>query len=160
MRLLLVSDSHGRDANVRKAIEKESPIDALIHLGDSLSTEERMQKLAGCPVYMVAGNCDYFTDLPMTRVVKFGKQRMFLTHGHSYFVSVGTGELVEAARKMHCSVAVFGHIHCPVWEAKGDDLLLLNPGSISQPRQPDRKASYMVMEIDEQGEAKVCLKYL
>lgn len=34
MRVLLVSDSHGRNQNMEKVIRKVSPVDLLIHLGD------------------------------------------------------------------------------------------------------------------------------
>ena len=34
MRVLLVSDSHGRNQNMEKVIRKASPVDLLIHLGD------------------------------------------------------------------------------------------------------------------------------
>ena len=39
MRVLLVSDSHGRNQNMEKVIRKVSPIDLLIHLGDLEGSE-------------------------------------------------------------------------------------------------------------------------
>ena len=38
-------------------------------------------------------------------------------------------------------------------------ILLLNPGSISYPRQQGRQGTYMVMEINENNEVNVELKY-
>ena len=35
----------------------------------------------------------------------------------------------------------------------GDDVTILNPGSISYPRQPGRKPTFLIMEIDEEGQA-------
>lgn len=160
MKILIMSDSHGHDANVVKAIQKEAPLDALLHLGDSQGSEEKIKKLAGCPVHMVAGNCDYFTDLPTVSIVTFGKYRMFLTHGHYHYVSVDTRDLLNAAKQNHCNIAVFGHIHRPVMDGTDGEVLILNPGSISQPRQENRRPSYMVMEIDEKGEAHFRLMYV
>ena len=34
MKVLIVSDTHGQELNLLKAIQKVSPIDLLIHLGD------------------------------------------------------------------------------------------------------------------------------
>ena len=34
MKILIVSDTHGQEKNLEEVLEKESPIDALIHLGD------------------------------------------------------------------------------------------------------------------------------
>ena len=33
-------------------------------------------------------------------------------------------------------------------------MIVLNPGSLSYPRQADRKGTYVVMTLDEDGEAK------
>lgn len=160
MKILIMSDSHGHDANVAKAIQKEGPLDALLHLGDSQGSEQKIRELAGCPVHMVAGNCDYFTDLPSVLIVEFGKYRILLTHGHYHYVSVGTQDLLDAAKKQRCNIAVFGHIHRPVLDGTDGQVLVLNPGSISMPRQEDRKPTYLVMEIDERGEAHFRLSYV
>ena len=34
MKVLLVSDTHGRDTNLERAVEAEAPFDMLIHCGD------------------------------------------------------------------------------------------------------------------------------
>jgi len=160
MKILIISDSHGHNGNLKRAVEKEKPVDALLHLGDSQSSEEEMSCLAGCPVYMVAGNCDYFTRLPMIRFVEFGKYRIMLTHGHQFFVTVDTRDLLEEARINHCNVVVYGHTHRPVMDGTDGEILVLNPGSISFPRQEGRYPSYMVMKIDDAGEAHVSLEYI
>ena len=50
----------------------------------------------------------------------------------------------------HADVVMFGHTHVPYLE-KTDDLILLNPGSISKPRQDNKIPTYTVMEIREDG---------
>lgn len=160
MKILIMSDSHNHDINVEKAIKKEAPLDALLHLGDAQGSEAYIEKLAGCPVYMVAGNCDYFSRLPTVRFVEFGKYRIMLTHGHYYYVSVGPKDLVEEAKTNHCNIVIYGHTHRPVMDGTDGEVLVLNPGSISFPRQEDKKPSYMVMQIDEKGEANFRLTYL
>lgn len=160
MKILIMSDSHSQDKNIRKAMEREKPFDALIHLGDSQDSEEHMHELAGCPVYMVAGNCDYFTSLPIVQIVQFGKYRIMLTHGHYHYVSVGCQDLVEEAKANHCNIVIYGHTHRPLMDGSDGEVLVLNPGSISYPRQEGKRPSYMVMEIDEAGEGQFRLNYL
>ncbi len=160
MKIMILSDSHAHNENVKRAIKKEGPIDILLHLGDSQGSVEAMEELAHCPVYMVAGNCDYFTQLPIVRIVEFGKYRIMMTHGHYHYVSVGAQDLLEEAKVNDCSIVMFGHTHRPVFDGSDPEVLVLNPGSISFPRQEDRRPSYMMMEIDEEGEAHFRLMYL
>ena len=54
MKVLLVSDSHGRNQNMEKVIRKVSPIDLLIHLGDLEGSEGYLESIAPCPVEMVS----------------------------------------------------------------------------------------------------------
>ena len=49
-------------------------------------------------------------------------------------------------------IAMFGHTHKPYLERRGD-LTVLNPGSLSFPRQEGRRPSYMLMDLDDEGEA-------
>ena len=44
MRVLLVSDSHGRNQNMEKVIRKASPVDLLIHLGDLEGSEGYLEE--------------------------------------------------------------------------------------------------------------------
>ena len=74
MKVLVMSDSHGRDSNVMEALEREMPFDVLIHLGDTQEDEEEFcMCVAGedIPVYLVSGNCDLFADYPPARIVTF-----------------------------------------------------------------------------------------
>lgn len=53
MKILVVSDTHGRDTVLREVLKKVKPIDMLIHCGDSEGSEEyirrydRMSRLYG-----------------------------------------------------------------------------------------------------------------
>ena len=65
MKILIVSDTHRRDENLRYVIEKVSPIDMLIHLGDAEGSEDRIADWVneGCQLEMVLGNNDFFSAL-------------------------------------------------------------------------------------------------
>ena len=54
MKILIVSDTHGRLENLERVIEMTKPIDALIHLGDVEGQEDYIRRLVPCAAYMVS----------------------------------------------------------------------------------------------------------
>ena len=158
-KILIVSDTHGKHTYLEKVLEDVKPIDMLIHCGDVEGGEETIQKLADCPVHMVAGNNDFFSDLPREEEFTIGKYNVLLTHGHYYYISMGTDMLKEDARARGFDLVMFGHTHRPYLEY-AKDITVLNPGSISYPRQEGRRPSYMIMDIDRLGEAHFTLRYV
>ena len=159
MKILIVSDTHGRHRNLEEVLDREGPIDMLVHLGDVEGGEDYICALADCETHIIAGNNDFFSDLSREQEFFIGKYRVFITHGHSYYVSMGTKELKKEARRRGVDIVMYGHTHVPHLEVDGN-LTVLNPGSLSYPRQDGRKPSYMVTEIDEEGKAHYEQKYL
>ena len=148
MKVLVVSDSHGRNDLLRQAIGQEAPIDLLIHAGD---VEGDLKKILGeeteYKIKVVAGNMDRSAEVNASLAFDVGAHRVFLTHGHHYGVHYTASALVDMAKKCKADVAIFGHTHMPVRE-KEDGVLLLNPGSIAKPRQgPDK--TYIVIQVDD-----------
>ncbi|MBT9775866.1 YfcE family phosphodiesterase [Clostridium sp. MCC353] len=161
MKILIVSDTHRRDENLKTVLEKTAPIDMLIHLGDVEGSEEKIAGWVneGCLLEMVAGNNDFFSALDREKEITIGKYHVMLTHGHYYNVSLGPDHLFEEAEVRKMDIAMFGHTHRPYMEVRGG-ITVLNPGSLSYPRQDGRKPSYAVMEIDRYGEAHFTFNYL
>ena len=159
MRVLIVSDTHKKHANLITIMEKERPFDRMIHLGDAEGYEDYIAELAGCPLDIVAGNNDFFSDLPGEEEFIAGGYHIFTTHGHGYYVSMGEERLKREARGRGADIAMYGHTHKPFYE-KEEDLITLNPGSLCYPRQPGRKPSYMVMNISEDRKLEITQKYL
>ena len=152
MKVLIVSDTHGREQNLAEALEQTGPIDQLIHLGDVEGGAEHIRELAGdAPAAIIAGNNDFFCDLPNERIFTLGGHRIFMTHGHGYFVHSGTLYLKREARKKGADIVMFGHTHKPYME-EDNELLVLNPGSLSLPRQEGHRPTYIVMEIADDGQ--------
>ena len=54
----------------------------------------------------------------------------------------------EYAIANHYDIAMFGHTHIP-YLGKDTQVKIVNPGSISYPRQADRKQTFLIMELDE-----------
>ena len=87
LRILIMSDSHGRNENVELAIaqvrEEIGEFQMLIHLGDVGDARE-IESLAGVPCYIVRGNTDYDAKLLNANVIEASGHRILETHGHLY----------------------------------------------------------------------------
>ena len=159
MKVLIVSDTHGRDENLEEAVLREAPFDYLIHCGDVEGREIFIEALAECPCIIVAGNNDFFTDLSHEEEITLEGHKMLVTHGHYYFVSRNHDRLVEKAREDNSQLAMYGHTHTPVIEEE-DGILVINPGSLTYPRQRGRRPSYAVMELEQGKAPQVEIRYL
>ena len=62
MKILVISDSHGRNDDVERVISQVKNFDVLIHLGDIERGDDFIRSLVSCPTYMVLGNNDYRLD--------------------------------------------------------------------------------------------------
>lgn len=159
MRILIVSDTHRQNNNYLKVLERVKPVDMVIHCGDVEGSEYTISKSAGCPVEMVAGNNDYFTDLPREKEFQIGNYHVWLTHGHNYYVAMENAILKEEARSRGADIVMYGHTHKPSL-TREEDLITLNPGSVAYPRQQGRRPSYMVMELEPEGEVKISQEWV
>lgn len=159
MKILVVSDTHGHTKNLERVLEKVGEIDLFIHCGDLEGNEDYIQALVEAPCYMVAGNNDWFSDLTREQEITVDDYRVWITHGNNYGVSMGTERLLEEAAARNVDVVMYGHTHKPLIEYR-DNITILNPGSLSYPRQNGRKPSYLIMEIDREHEAHYTINYL
>ncbi len=159
MKILIISDTHRKDNNFLKIMEDIGTIDLLIHLGDVEGSEEKIAKVAGCPVEMVAGNNDFFSDLPSEKTLQIGKYHVMITHGHRYYIGMGNEMLKQEAVAQGADIVMYGHTHRPVIDIS-KNIIAINPGSLSYPRQENRKPSYIIMELDSAGEAHFNLYYI
>lgn len=159
MRILVVSDTHRKLENLKIVLERVQPVDMLLHLGDAEGDDDYIAEMARCPMALVAGNNDFFSTLPREREIEIGEHRIFMTHGHYYDVNSGTIDIKKEAISRKCDIAMFGHTHRPVIEYE-NRVVVMNPGSLTHPRQEGRRPSYILMEIDKTGMAHFEIKYL
>jgi uncharacterized protein len=159
MRVLIISDTHGKNERIDELWEKVGEVDLLIHLGDIADGEYLLDALFDCPKHMIRGNNDFFLDLPAEKMFRLGSYKVWITHGQQYYVYSGTKRLREEGKAKGADIVMFGHTHRP-YLAKEDGLLLLNPGSLSYPRQEGHRPSYMILEIDQDNQLSVEQKYL
>lgn len=144
MRLLVLSDSHGRKSNLLKIVELHPEADAVIFLGDGEGDIDYVKEL--CPdrkYYCVAGNCDRGSPLATFRLEHFGGKIAYITHGNHEFVKFTLDTLLEKARCCGASIALYGHTHVPDTKFE-DGIILLNPGSVAD-------GKYAMVDILETG---------
>ncbi|MBO6148080.1 MAG: metallophosphoesterase [Lachnospiraceae bacterium] len=158
MKILIISDTHGKLDNFFKVLEIVEPIDLLVHCGDVEGQESEIEALSGTPCHMVSGNNDFFSFLDREKEFTIGGKHVFLTHGHYYHVSMGPERIWEEAYSRGAQIVMYGHTHKPVVEERGA-VTLVNPGSLSYPRQNGRRPSYILMEL-ENGKASYDIRYL
>ena len=159
MKVLIVSDTHRHNENFVKAVERTAPIDLVVHCGDIEGSELFISQAAGCPVQMVAGNNDFFSELPGELTFKIGALQVWVTHGHNYYVSMGNETIKKEAIDRGADIVLYGHTHRPVIDID-DDIIAVNPGSLSYPRQEGRQPSYAIMEIDREEKVHFTIAYL
>ena len=161
MKILVVSDTHRKDDNLKLVLSEECPLDMLIHLGDAEGSEHFVPDWVNpeCRMEMVLGNNDFFSRLDREREIDIAGHKAFITHGHYYGVSMGPEGLVDEAKSRGCDIAMYGHTHRPFLDVI-DGVTVLNPGSLSYPRQEGRRPSYMIIHVDADGKMDYQQKYL
>jgi len=158
MKVLIVSDTHRRNENYFRVAKMHNP-DMVIHCGDIEGSEFALSSAVDCPVHMICGNNDFFSQLPRELELRVGGRKIWVTHGHNYYVSMGNEILKQEAIAKGADIVLYGHTHRPVLDM-GGDVIALNPGSLSYPRQEGRKPSYAIMEIDGKDNVQITISYL
>jgi hypothetical protein len=156
---MIVSDTHRKLRTLEQALSNEGEIDMLIHLGDFEGDDEAIAGMCGCKMLIVPGNNDFFTGYPKEIETEIAGRKVLITHGHYYMVSLDLRTIEDEARSRGMDIVMFGHTHKPVIQTV-DGVTLINPGSLSYPRQQDRKCSYIMMEVDDENELHYTLKKL
>ncbi|MBU3839905.1 MAG: metallophosphoesterase [Candidatus Ruminococcus intestinipullorum] len=153
MRVLIVSDTHGKHTNLDRVLQQVGDIDMFIHLGDLEGGEDYVEAIIDCEKYIIAGNNDFFSSLPREKEFYIGKKKIFIAHGHNYCVSMGMEYIKREGEARNADIVMFGHTHRPYLNIS-EDMTILNPGSLSYPRQENKKASFLILEVDEEEKFK------
>ncbi len=143
--IVVISDSHGSIENLSLFTARLGQPDALWHLGDCTEDAPRLAQRLNCGFVSVRGNCDPFSSQPLMQVIDWHRKRFLLLHGHTVG---GRLNLYYLAKEHGCDVVLFGHSHVPSMERQ-DDVLLINPGSLSRPRT-SKGPSLAVLTLNDQ----------
>lgn len=158
MKVLIVSDTHRKNDTYFNVVKLHRP-DLIIHCGDAEGAEYALTAAADCPVYIVLGNNDFFSQLPRELEFNVGKYKVWVTHGHNYYVSMGNETIKREAVARGADIVCYGHTHRPVID-RDQEVIAINPGSLSYPRQENHRPSYAIMEIDHKEQAHFTIAYL
>jgi putative phosphoesterase len=105
------------------------------------------------------GEAAYLRSLPLSARVERGGVRFYLTHGsprdplYEYVRPSITDEVLSRmVQGLDTDVVLLGHTHLAMQRRIGETLIV-NPGSLGQPRDGDWRASYAVWE---DGALRIC----
>ena len=168
-KLLVISDTHGNIPALEAVLiwagsrQSDDKINTAVFLGDGLQDLDRAKHRFSLKWIQVRGNNDYAPSVPDATVFEFCGRRLFLCHGHRYRLYDGFDTLIAVARNNEADIALFGHLHVPVFETVGG-LQLVNPGSVGWPRSkagatfavidfmPEKPLEVEFWNIGDQGE--------
>ncbi len=155
MLIAVISDTHRMSNYIKMASEYIKEADIVIHLGDNVEDADEISKEFNGEVYIVSGNCDYKDKYPKEGIIDIEGSRIFFTHGDLYGVKYGLNNIYYKTKELKADIALFGHTHISMIE-KYDDVILMNPGSLSLPRSRGRYIGFI--KVEKGGNPSVYLK--
>ncbi|MBE7047929.1 MAG: YfcE family phosphodiesterase [Ruminococcaceae bacterium] len=146
MKILLLSDSHGKTDRIDEVLTQCVKPDILVHCGDIDNDCDYLQFIVPhhVPIVAVCGNNDWYSNRPYYTIETIGGVRTYITHGHQERVKFGVEGLLHAAKKFNCKMVLFGHTHQAIHETI-DGIDLINPGALTGPHP-----TYAIVTIENQ----------
>ena len=147
-RIVAISDTHGAYKPIEQMYEKFKA-DIYVHCGDGYREAEIFRNSGEFhPLVFVKGNCDINCPEPAERELNVDGRKIFITHGHRYYVKSGMSELYDLAKREGYTAVFFGHTHNPTCSYVSG-CWFLNPGSAGRPYDGKPKAA--VLDITDTG---------
>lgn len=142
MKIIAVSDTHGRFNAMEKVLKKHPDAAIVVHCGDSQSDIEDIKHQYPDHTYIaVKGNCDFCNAYKDVEEFDAQGVRFMVTHGHRFGVKWGLGELRRAAEERGVQAVIFGHTHI-THNSYDNGMHFINPGACAGMR-----ATYAVIEV-------------
>lgn len=142
MKLVVFSDAHGDRRVVEQVIKNNMDADFFVSLGDS---ELPHKYLLDLDVLAIRGNYPKDAGLVYEKLIEFEGKKVLFTHGHKQGVSHGLTNLASYGMKQNADIVLYGHTHVARVDQL-EEMLIINPGSISRPRS-DIMPSYLILTI-------------
>lgn len=147
-KILVLSDTHSNLAKLEEILPSIKNVDLIFHCGDLETDIGKISALVGAEVISVKGNCDHNREEEY-KIIKVFDKKFILTHGDSFGINTSLNRLYFLAKEHNCDCLCFGHTHIPFCE-KIDDIIFLNPGSLSKPRDgKNGSIGYIMIDRDE-----------
>ncbi|MGL5246167.1 MAG: metallophosphoesterase family protein [Mycoplasmoidaceae bacterium] len=144
-KILISSDTHGNNKYLKEAIALNKP-DIVLHAGDFCCNLNEINEIAN---YVVSGNNDTVGEEELYFSL-FGVN-VYMTHGHqfiSYFCksNENSKRIYKSIKNKGLDLIVYGHTHVEDVDHVRK-VLIINPGSISSPRNSSNRKSYAIITI-------------
>ena len=147
MKILVFSDSHGYEENIRKVVfQHQLDTDMVLFAGDGIDDINNVKvDYPSIDFEIVGGNREEYlyslfphSDIEYEKIISIGNLKILLSHGHKYKVKYSLDSICKYAFEKGIDIVVFGHTHIPKNEVLNSDsckpLYIINPGSISSSR--------------------------
>ena len=142
-RIVVFSDTHKDINNCIRVLDNLIDVDMVIHLGDHTSDADNLSYIyPDIEFIKIRGNNDFDFSSPVENVVDCDGIKIFCCHGHMYLQD----SLFLLAEKEGYSIVLCGHTHVSKI-VEQNNIIIMNPGSISRPR--DGHCSYGIIEIED-----------
>ena len=155
MKIAVISDTHRLSKYINLSKELISDCDVLIHLGDNTDDIAELTSDFYGEVYAVKGNCDYENKYPKEQLLTFMGKKIFITHGDLYGVKYGMTNIYYKGKEVGADIVLFGHSHIHQI-TEYDNIIFMNPGSISLPRSNGRYVG--IIELSQGNKPDVYLE--
>ena len=156
MKLLLISDTHGRTDNLESLLELyKNTVGYVFHMGDYGSDLRKFErKYPHLKMVSVNGNTDSAFYGSLEEVVLLepkngAAKKILIVHGHKFGVKTGLDRLLYYTKEIGAGAVFFGHTHEAVCFTQ-DGIFLMNPGSLTFPK--NRHVTYGVVDFTADGE--------
>ncbi|QIK69885.1 YfcE family phosphodiesterase [Erysipelothrix sp. HDW6C] len=141
MEFIVVSDNHGKTAELEAILALYPNAAGFIHCGDSEMNPKDLTSF-----HVVTGNNDYYYTFPDELVVDFEGVRIYFTHSHKLRFGKTIEDLVARAKAKNCTIACYGHTH-RFDDSVVDGIQIINPGSLYYNRDGSQP-SYARVVVD------------
>jgi putative phosphoesterase len=96
---------------------------------------------------------DTLTNLPMTKYIEIDRCNLLLCHGSpwdtdKYIYPDASEEIIEKCASVDADIVIMGHTHYPM-SREIDSTLLVNPGSVGQPRNKRPGAAWAILDTEK-----------
>ncbi|MGL4768639.1 MAG: metallophosphoesterase family protein [Mycoplasmoidaceae bacterium] len=152
-KILIFSDSHSDNEIMKKVINFEEP-NLILHAGDYCCDHKIMEEFID---YFCSGNnddCNKNENENGARIVRFEFRGVKIILTHSDFFTMNYYDIEQTKMNMvnyfklqHPDVIIYGHTHKEDVQLI-DNILFINPGSISLPRNEYKNKTYAILYIE------------
>lgn len=145
-KIVIISDTHGDKVNYKRILEQEKA-DIAIHAGDYCINYDIVKESFD---YVVCGNNDFEGQEILDFEIEGFKIR--LMHGHQFPTFLSNRQklyryLLDYVKDNQIDILITGHTHIEHY-MNANNNIILNPGSLSFPRNSTITRTYAVLELD------------